>query len=128
MATHCRVIASLSTVPQMLDEADFLIALCEAHRAKGDNHRKTLAASAAVVLAVCLDQGTLCVLDAAAQTAQASEALQEVAAFRALVSESLRRRVVRLPEVLTSAKFQLDSRCLHVRAIHDLITLRNDLM
>jgi hypothetical protein len=128
MAAHYRVIASYSTVPQMLDEADFLLALVDAPSSKEGFHKRTLAASAAVVLAVCLDQGTLCVLDTAAQTALATKATKEASAFEALLSESLRRRVVRLPEVLTNSKFQLDSRSLQVQAIHALITLRNDLM
>ena len=81
-----------------------------------------------VLLAVCLDQGTLFVLDIAAQTAQAAEAPRDAAAFLALLGESLRRRVVRLPEVLTNSAFELDNRSLEVRAIHELITLRNDLM
>jgi hypothetical protein len=124
MALHYRFIGSFSTVEIMLDKADFLIALGEAYPTEKD----TLAASAAIILAICLDQGTLGVLDMAVQTAQAVDAPREAAAFKALLSDSLRRRVVGLPELLTNSKFHLDKRSVQVRAIHDLITLRNDLM
>src|SRR5688500_6784876 len=119
MAKTFQLSTSYSTVPQMLDEADFLIAPRDAHARQRDHHKNTLAASAAVVLAVRLDEGTLGVLDHATQWARANG---EAADFEALLSDSLRRRVVRLPELLTNSKFQLDSRNAQVRAIHDLIT------
>ena len=128
MTMHYRVVASFSTAPQMLAEAEFLIGLAEAHPVGVDFHQTTLAASAALILAVTLDQGTLNVLDHAAKVAQATDARRQAADIQDLLSESLRRRVIRLPEVLTNSKFQLDGTSRQVRALHDLITLRNDLM
>jgi hypothetical protein len=126
MAKDLRFVGGFSTVPAMFDNADFLLALGEANSEK--QHQTILAASAAVVLAVCLDQGTLFVLDIADQTAHAAGAQSEVAALRALLGDKFRRRVMRLPEVLTNSTFQLAPRSPEVRAIHDLITLRNELM
>lgn len=125
MADQFRLVTHYSTVPQMVDEADFLIALSDARPIKGDLHRKTLAASAAVVLAVCLDQGTSGILDYFIQTKRASGG---AAAFQTLLSESLRQRVIRLPEVVTNSKLQLNKNSPHVFALHELISLRNGLM
>ena len=123
-----RIISSISTLPQMLAEADFLIELAEAQPPNGNFHRGTLAGSAAVLLAVGLDQGTLSVLDTAAQTADAIGVATAAARYRDLHQDSLRRRVVLLAEVKSSLQFRLDHRSPHVRALHDLVSLRNDLM
>ena len=128
MAINWRIVSSFSSVPHMLDEADFLLGLCNAQATGRSSHERTLAANAAVLLAVCLDQGTLSVLDNAFRTTQAVESPRRVAEIQALNLESLRRRVVRLPSLLTNSVFQLDGRSDEVSAIHDLINLRNDLM
>jgi hypothetical protein len=122
-----KLVQSLSTVPTMLDEAAALLALARGTD-PAKRQRGTLAASAAVVLAVSLDQGTLAVLDTAARTAQAGGDRPLARSIKEKLSESLRRRVVQLPEIVTGGKFRLNGENGHVRALHDLITLRNALL
>jgi hypothetical protein len=48
--------------------------------------------------------------------------------FSPLRNESFRIRLMRLPEVVSSGRYLLDSRNVFVRHLHDLIDLRNEFM
>jgi hypothetical protein len=116
---------SLSSVPAMLDEADALLALA----ASNPIRQQTIASCSTVLLAAALDQGTLTVLARLAVIeAHQKRAGPGAAPCTVLYQESLRRRITRLPEVLTDSRLCLDARSVHVQKLHDMVSKRNELM
>lgn len=109
----------------MLEKADALAALAERHL----EDEGTLAACIVVILAEALEQGTRTALDSMAiQIAVARELEDAENPALVLRGQSLRRRIIELPFVPSDGKLKSDSRRPELRAIHELITLRNDLM
>lgn len=116
----------LSTVPAMMDEIDALFAVAE----KNDSSAKSIAACVTVMLAAALDQGTLTVLGSASaqEMRRAGREVPGPGPCTLLYQESLRKRIVRLPEVMSRNRFRLKTESVHVTRLHDLVSARNELM
>jgi hypothetical protein len=107
----------------MIKDAGSLLALADSH----PELKSTLAACASLIVAVALDQGTKTVLSSVI-SAEDDPRQADCRELMKPEESSLRRRVTRLPVVLTGGRYSLRSRSPHVDALHDLITLRNVLM
>lgn len=115
----------MTTFPYLLEKAKSLLSLCAGHSETAD----ILSACAAIILAAALDQGTRDVLSLAALNYAMEHDIQVSDTPHAMtLRETLRKRMLHTPEVLTDGEFQLQSSSSFTEALHALISLRNELM
>lgn len=126
--TRYRVFAALSTVPQTLQAADELLSLARKHDA---SNRHPLAACAAVMLASALAQAIHLRLrmEAKSVSFDAEVALEDTTPWRlSLQGVPFRKKLLELPEVCSQGHFELRRNAPQVRALVELVALRNRLM
>src|SRR6266496_4169728 len=125
MKGEYRRLIQLSTVEQTLEKAGEVLSLAQIHTEEAN----LLSACASIMLAASLEQGTRAVLEgAAARYAVENEVDISQTPYSAVRHESLRRRMVLTPQLLSDGKFRLRTRNKYVEALHDLISLRNELV
>lgn len=119
------VVLQSSSWPEMLQMADEILALAKEQKKPA----RALAACATVILAATLEQG---VMDKLQFTIKNYAVKNKVDAsetpFSKLTEESLRHRMVKLPRILSDGKYQLDPNSEVVRALHELVSVRNELL
>src|SRR6266566_4673170 len=123
-----RVFAALSTVPQTLAVADELLGLARKSDAS-DPH--PLAACTAVVLASALAQAIHLRLrmEAKSVSFETGIALEDTDPWRLSRREvPFQRKLLGLPEVCSHGLFELQRNAPELRALSELITLRNQLV
>ena len=116
---------AFTTVPELLKGAGRLAELAAQH----PEDAPVLAACITVMLGEVLEQGTLTELShSALHEAEGNPKNIKITASARLREQSVRVRMVRLPEILSKGAFRLDKDSPHVKALHDLINHRNLLM
>jgi hypothetical protein len=91
--------------------------------------QESLCGCAAVLLAVALEQATTgCLAGGAANSVAADGAKFDETTEYELLKLCFRLRVLRLPELISSDRLALNPRNDHTVAIHELITVRNELL
>jgi hypothetical protein len=120
-----RVSLLLSSMPQMIERLDGLLALA----AESPEHAKTLAACTVILMAAVLDEGTqACLSNAAAIYAADLDVDPADTEFAIAQNHSLRRRMMEVPELCTDGKLRLDRSKPAVSRLHSLISVRNRLV
>lgn len=89
----------------------------------------TLAACAVVLFAATLDQGTLTVLKTLINQYAATNLIDtDSVPFSRVVKESLKNRIMKLPSIVTEAKYCLRSDIKEVEHLYAIVTTRNNLV
>jgi len=116
-------VATVTVVDAACQDADALLSIAKRHPEKAS----LLLGCSVVVLATTLDQGIRTVLSSKVAEWAIEEGTDSNNPYTALLKQCFRLRMLQAAELLTENKFQLNPDCHHTKALHDLITLRNEL-
>jgi hypothetical protein len=120
-----RLVLSLTSVDYTWTKAQEVMDLADKHTQQS----ATLCGCTLLLVAAALDQGLTWLLKMLVNTEAAASAVlpQQVPSYEA-IDASLRTRFVKAPEIASRGKYRLRPDNRHVSNVHQLVTIRNDLI